>query len=496
MTRAVNRVRIFAASPGDTQEERDRLATVVAELNKGIAAERDLALELVRWETHTRPGMGSDPQDVINRQLPEADIVIAMFWKRLGTPTPRADSGTAEELESAIEEWRLKGEIEILAYFNQSPYTPDREELDQVQRLLGFRQTLESRGLFPREYNGVPDFEAQVRQHLTDVVLAWDGGAKPSTAAPPESAMAEWSIPSPGQVDAEIDATRPSDVQTLVSDLRALLTEKGFGGPSANRTATVMLELLANVREHAPSPRARVQIEISTGTVFCAVVTVIQEGPAFDLDVALEAGRRAYQTGDHEHGLVKVARLAGDLRLINADGQVGLACTVFDLAGIGSGVFDKFGFVTAATLELDLPKRWILGQDVYVGRDIEVALQFALSEPAPRLLDLYFAELRIPNDGYLGIEFVGNVLPSEVGPMRIAEEISQTYPAPRSDTVIEAAFEVQFKDLFESQRVVMHAFETGFMPTTQLQHWAALWNLPCFTDPDELGIYLRTQQAS
>jgi hypothetical protein len=87
---------VFVASPGDTGEERQRLERVVEELNKGVADENRIVLDLVRWETHTRPGIGEDAQDVINRQIPEPDIVIAMFWRRLGTPTHRAPSGTAE----------------------------------------------------------------------------------------------------------------------------------------------------------------------------------------------------------------------------------------------------------------------------------------------------------------------------------------------------------------------------------------------------------------
>jgi anti-sigma regulatory factor (Ser/Thr protein kinase) len=496
----VNRVRVFVASPGDTEEERNRLETVVAELNRGIAAEHDLTLELVRWETHTRPGMGSDAQAVINRQLPAVDVVIAVFWKRLGTPTPRADSGTAEELQAAIEQWQAEGKIEILTYFNQSPYTPRQEELDQVERLFSFRKALESRGLFAWDYDGVPDFEAQVRQHLTAAIRAWKAGPKmPIAAEPAERDTAEQKIPFPDQVNVEIDVARPSDVHTFVANLRAILISKGFGGATADRTATVILELLANVRDHAPATSAEVRIAISTGKVFCTDVTVIQRGSSFDLSEALRTGRRAYQLGDREHGLVKIARLASHLKLDDAEtaeGQVGLACSVYDLAPISSGVLGEFDFVAPASLEFDLPRRWVLGRDVHVARDLDAALEFAIAEPAPRLLDLYFSELQIPSNGYLGIEFAGRILPSEVGPISIDGEVPSTFPTPRSHKVIEAAFEIRFRPLFESQRVVMHAFETGYLPTLELEEWAALWNLPCFTDPDDLRAFLQERQTS
>jgi hypothetical protein len=353
----VTRLRVFVASPGDTREERGRLEVVIDELNRGMAAEQGIVLELVSWETHVRPGMGSDAQEVVNRQLPEADIVIVIFWKRLGTPTPRAGSGTVEEIQRAIEQWHSKGEIEIQAYFNQSPYSPRQTELEQLGRLLAFRATIESAGLLVWEYDGVPDFETKVRQHLT-------------------AAMREW----PKRSESAAQTRSPENQAAWRS----------------NRTATVLLELLANVHDHASSKDAVVKVEMRSGAVHCAVVSVTHRGRAFDLEGALEAGRRAYQDGDREHGLVKVARLSSGLRLASAvGGGVGLECFVFDAASISSGVFAEFSFVATASLELDVPKRWVFGRDVYVGREIENALRFALTEPAPRLLDLYFSGLRI-----------------------------------------------------------------------------------------------------
>jgi hypothetical protein len=57
-----DKIRIFVASPGDVQDERDQLGQVVQELNTTLSAlvpERGLVLELVKWETHARPGTGS-----------------------------------------------------------------------------------------------------------------------------------------------------------------------------------------------------------------------------------------------------------------------------------------------------------------------------------------------------------------------------------------------------------------------------------------------------
>jgi Domain of unknown function (DUF4062) len=128
-------IRIFVASPGDVQSERDQLGQVVRELNSTLSAlvpERGLVLELVRWETHAYPELGNGPQDVVNRQLaiPECHIFIGIIWHRFGTPTKRAGSGTEEEFRIAYESWKKNRKPgKILFYFCQAPVSlPETEE--------------------------------------------------------------------------------------------------------------------------------------------------------------------------------------------------------------------------------------------------------------------------------------------------------------------------------------------------------------------------------
>src|ERR1041385_4193658 len=92
-------VRVFISSPGDVPEERDVVSMVVDELRRLFGKVQQVEIEAVRWETHAWPDVGA-PQEVINRQIGEYDVFIGVMWKRFGTPTKRADSGTAEEFRS------------------------------------------------------------------------------------------------------------------------------------------------------------------------------------------------------------------------------------------------------------------------------------------------------------------------------------------------------------------------------------------------------------
>src|SRR5215470_3228495 len=167
-------LQIFVASPGDVQPERDRLEKVVKELNNNVAAKQKLFLDLITWQTHTHPGMGKDPQDVINRQIKPTDIFIGIMWKCFGTPTKRAPSGTVEEFQSAYKLWKKDHQIQIMFYFNDSPVP--RDDLKQALKVQAFRESLNKTGLIA-DYRGVEDFESKVRSHLTKLVLDWNSTA-------------------------------------------------------------------------------------------------------------------------------------------------------------------------------------------------------------------------------------------------------------------------------------------------------------------------------
>lgn len=172
-------VRVVAVSPSDVRVERDRLDTVVDELNHGVAAACGCRLSLWRWETDAHPGLHLEgPQGLIDdaMRIEDADVVVGIFWKRFGTPTPDAGSGTEHELRRASAAWRERGRPQVMVYFCERRYMPtDAAEAAQQQQVLSFREALPKEQLWWR-YETVADFERTVRKHLTDVVLALEPG--------------------------------------------------------------------------------------------------------------------------------------------------------------------------------------------------------------------------------------------------------------------------------------------------------------------------------
>src|SRR5437016_10654475 len=101
-------LRVVVASPRDVQPERNILEEVAEELNRGIAKDRSLHIEVSRWETDAFPGFHVEgPQGWIDSvlQIEDCDLLIGIFWRRFGTPIADAKSGTEHEFRKAYEAW-------------------------------------------------------------------------------------------------------------------------------------------------------------------------------------------------------------------------------------------------------------------------------------------------------------------------------------------------------------------------------------------------------
>jgi hypothetical protein len=166
-------LRIVVASPSDVKAERDLLPNVIEELNRSVAADRELRLELSRWETDAYPGFHPEgPQGLIDPiiQITDCDLLIGIFWKKFGTPTADGQTGTEHEINLAINAWKEKGSPQVFVYFSQKPYSPQStSEGVQWTQVLGFREKFHAEGLW-WPYNDEKHFEYIVRNHLNNFI--------------------------------------------------------------------------------------------------------------------------------------------------------------------------------------------------------------------------------------------------------------------------------------------------------------------------------------
>jgi hypothetical protein len=126
---------VMIASPGDVASERAIVRDVVYEWNAVNANSKKIVLLPVGWETHSSPEMGATAQTIINRQvLSKCDLLVGVFWTRIGTATEHHLSGTVEEIEEHVSAGRP-----AMLYFSSQPVVLDTVDMDQVQKLKEFK---------------------------------------------------------------------------------------------------------------------------------------------------------------------------------------------------------------------------------------------------------------------------------------------------------------------------------------------------------------------
>lgn len=211
-------LKIFIASPSDVAEERDIVShIVIPELRRIFGDEqifgkkKNIDIEAIRWETHTWPDIGEDVQDVVNKQIGDFDILVGIMWKRFGTPTNRAKSGTGEEFERAYQYNKVFNRPKIMFYFRTAKfYTTDKDEWDQFRKVLSFREKLVDLGVLFNEYESPIEFERNVREHLIrQIFRLYDLEPKPDTAVQLET-----------EKEKEPDRARRTSVKVFLSYAR------------------------------------------------------------------------------------------------------------------------------------------------------------------------------------------------------------------------------------------------------------------------------------
>jgi methyl-accepting chemotaxis protein len=182
MAKQVTLYQVFIASPNDVSEERAISEEVIQELNLTIALNANIKLELVKWETHAYPSMGIDGQDVINRQIDdEYDIFIGIMWKRFGSKTGRAPSGTVEEFERAYSKYIANPDsVNIMFYFSSKQISIYEIDIEQIKLIKDFQQKLEKLGSLYWGYQDMNEFRKLLRIHLNKVVHELINKQKPN----------------------------------------------------------------------------------------------------------------------------------------------------------------------------------------------------------------------------------------------------------------------------------------------------------------------------
>lgn len=222
MTYQATVINVMIATPSDVAKERQIVRDVLHEWNVVHSSDRRSVLMPLGWETHSAPALGGRPQAIINEQvLRLADLLVAVFWTRLGSPTGRAASGTVEEIQEHLDAGK-----QVMLYFSSAPVRPDSVDDVQYRALKNFRAEMGGRGLV-ESYESMTEFHEKFsRQLALTVIRHW------SPAAESDKSHSDGPISPP--LGARI-AGLSADAKTLLSETAAdhggmLLVLQSFAG--------------------------------------------------------------------------------------------------------------------------------------------------------------------------------------------------------------------------------------------------------------------------
>lgn len=204
-------VRVVIASPGDLHALRDRIHTLFGTWNNRHTG---VHLTAIMWESASVPAMGDHPQSILNEQLlKESDLLVGIFWTKLGTPTNRAGSGTIEEIQEFI---RTKGPRRVMIYFCRKSIDQSLDQINaaEIARLQDFKKDMSQQGLYA-EFGEIPEFELALYQHLDAKVPQLIAGELPE----PSLAQLSPTIAGPTQQGIDPRLQKPLDFGATLEEI-------------------------------------------------------------------------------------------------------------------------------------------------------------------------------------------------------------------------------------------------------------------------------------
>jgi hypothetical protein len=157
--------KVLVSTPNDIVTELDTVKKAIDAWNATNSITTSKYLSAINWKTHSYPEVGDSPQKIINKQIvDDADIIIALFWTRIGTKTEDYASGTVEEIEESI-----KAGKKVLIYFSNKPVLPRNVDLLQFQKVKDYMGNIRKRTLY-YEYSDEHDLYEKVVRHIGQII--------------------------------------------------------------------------------------------------------------------------------------------------------------------------------------------------------------------------------------------------------------------------------------------------------------------------------------
>jgi len=157
---------VFIASTNDLRDERLASEDVLRTWNQSNGSSRQIILKPLRWEKDATSELGPGGfQEVINSNLlDDADILIGIIGKRLGSPTKTSIAGTVEEIERIYQ-----AKKPVLLFFSDREFNLSEVDTEELQKVRDFRKKMQDLGLY-LTFTSIEDYKEKLRKSLDQVL--------------------------------------------------------------------------------------------------------------------------------------------------------------------------------------------------------------------------------------------------------------------------------------------------------------------------------------
>lgn len=172
MTETRKIIHAFLASPGDLQEERKAIHSVIKEFNETWADVLGYQVELVGWE-ETISGYGR-PQHLINKDVDRCDLFLGLMWRKWGTPPDvegKFTSGFHEEFERSVKRRKETEKPEICLFFKEIGEDFMSDMGPDLIKVIQFRDKIISeKSIFFHNFTNISEVEKLIRKSVSHYV--------------------------------------------------------------------------------------------------------------------------------------------------------------------------------------------------------------------------------------------------------------------------------------------------------------------------------------
>lgn len=234
-------LRIFVASPGDCDEERDIVRVVADAVTQALGPHLGVRARVDGWEA-VAPDFGR-PQDLINPLVDGCDLFLGLLGHRWGTPTGTHSSGFQEEFERVLERRSEGSDPQVAIFLREPPSAMLADPGRELRKVLQFKNQLRKEQLvLYRTFVDAADLERQLWPLMSKLLVAVarpDRGSEAQSAGTSE-AEEERNV---GLDEGELDEARLQIAQTAETFSRLVRGQPDGRRPDSDRFLLIALAL-------------------------------------------------------------------------------------------------------------------------------------------------------------------------------------------------------------------------------------------------------------